>query len=66
MQNLGGFTKIFMKSEEQFEEYRKYYDFSMEVYNNIGKSESFPAYQKPMSTPTVFYNSYFDEVQHKK
>ncbi len=33
----------------------------MEIYENIGKSESYPAYQKPVINPLVFYNNYFDE-----
>jgi hypothetical protein len=35
---MGGFQKIFIVSEEQFLEYKKFYDFAMEVYDNIGKS----------------------------
>lgn len=31
--NLGGYTKIFMTSQEQFMQYKKYYDFAIELYN---------------------------------
>ena len=31
--NLGGYTKIFMTSQEQFVQYKKYYDFAIELYN---------------------------------
>lgn len=27
-ENFGGFTKVFMLSEEQMNEYKKFYDFS--------------------------------------
>jgi hypothetical protein len=33
----------------------------MEVSESIGKNESFPAYQKPVNNPLVFYNNYFDD-----
>lgn len=56
---MGGFEKIFMLSQEQFMDYKKYYDFAMEVYENIGKSESFPAFQKPTNNPVIIYNNYF-------
>lgn len=29
---MGGFRKIFVKSEEQFQDYRKFYDFAEELY----------------------------------
>lgn len=58
--NMGSFTKIFILSQEQFLNYKKYYDFAMEVYENLGKNESFPAYQKPNINPLIFYNNYFD------
>ena len=48
-----------MLSQDQFMDYKKYYDFAMEVYENIGKSESFPAFQKPTNNPVIIYNNYF-------
>lgn len=57
---MGRYNKIFILSQEQFMDYKKYYDFSMEVYENIGKGESYPAFQKPTSNPVILYNNYFD------
>jgi tubulin polyglutamylase TTLL6/13 len=59
--NMGGFEKIFLLNEEQFLQYKKFYDFSMEVYSNIGKNEFYPSYQRPVSNPVAIYNHYFDE-----
>jgi hypothetical protein len=58
---LGGFTKIFITSQEQFLQYKKFYEFSMEVYDNLGKGEQYPDWPKPTNTPVIFYNNYFDE-----
>lgn len=33
----------------------------MEVYNSIGRNESYPTYQKPITNPIILYNSYFDD-----
>lgn len=34
---MGGYTKIFMLSQEQFADYKKYYEFSIELFNNAQK-----------------------------
>ena len=45
---MGNFRKIFAKSEEQFQEYRKFYDFAQELYSEqnrlIGTSTNFSTY----------------------
>jgi hypothetical protein len=35
---MGAFKKIFILSQDQFLDYKKYYDFAMEVYDNLGTS----------------------------
>ena len=37
--NMGAFEKIFIKNQEQFQQYKKYYDFAMDVYDNLGTSQ---------------------------
>lgn len=37
---MGRFTKIFLKNEEQLEEYKKYYDFAMEIYQACPKLDN--------------------------
>ena len=37
--NMGAFKKIFIKNPEQFQQYKKYYDFAMDVYDNLGTSQ---------------------------
>ncbi len=37
---MGRFTKIFILGEEQLSDYKKYYDFSMELYNSSPKPEN--------------------------
>lgn len=39
-QHLGRFTKIFILNEDQLADYKKYYDFSMEIYNSTPKPEN--------------------------
>ena len=59
--NMGAFKKIFILNQEQFLDYKRFYEFSMEVYNNLGTSEEYPAWPKPTNTPIVFHNNYFEE-----
>jgi hypothetical protein len=56
---MGDFKKIFILSQEQFQEYKKFYDYAMEVYDNIGKGEQYPDFPKPTNNPVVLYNNYF-------
>jgi hypothetical protein len=39
---LGGYRKIFVKSEEQFQEYRKYYEFAEELYMSQNRLTGVP------------------------
>ena len=60
---MGGFTKIFLLSEEQMGEYRKFYDFSYEMHNSVGNnsiSSYVPASQYPM------YKHYYDDAPSAK
>jgi len=50
-----------MKSQAQFLEYKKYYDFAMEVYDNLGTSEEYPVWPKPTNNPIVLHNNYFED-----
>ena len=39
-QHLGRFTKIFILNEDQLSDYKRFYDFSMELYNSTPKPEN--------------------------
>lgn len=54
MENIGGFTKIFMLSQEQMNQYKKYYDYAFELQgmqtslssiNNFSSINQFPYYK---------------------
>ena len=44
--HLGRFTKIFMLNEDQLADYKKYYDFSMEIYNSSPKENASMVFPK--------------------
>jgi hypothetical protein len=59
---MGAFTKIFLLSEQQMNEYKHYYDYSFEVFNATGQVSTV----SPLSTavnPFPFYKHYFDEIR---
>lgn len=59
--NLGRYTKIFMLNEAQFNEYKKFYDFSMEIYNTTAKLQNNPSMMFRNSNKEVpAYNNYFE------
>ena len=49
-------------------QYKKYYDFSIELYNQAQKAETNPSmiYQKPISKESPVYNNYFEPKQKEK
>ena len=61
--HMGGYTKIFLLSEDQMAENKKFYDFAYELYNSVGinsMSSYAPTNQYPL------YKHYFDESHHTK
>lgn len=59
---MGNFRKIFVRSEEQFQEYRKYYDYAEELYiasnRLIGTTNS--------TFSTHYYIPFLKESQHQE
>ena len=55
---MGGFTKIFLISADQLGEYRKFYDFSYELYNSVGNN-SISSYVSVSQYP--MYKHYYDD-----
>lgn len=58
-----------MLSQEQFSQYKKYYDFALELFNNSQKMEnnnSSVLIQKPVVKDVPSYNNYFEPKQKEK
>lgn len=55
--HLGRFTKIFILGEEQLADYRKYYDFAMELFNSAPRDNASLVVPRGREAP---YNFYFE------
>ena len=65
--NLGRYAKIFMLNETQFNQYKKFYDFSMEIYNSSDKLQNNPSMMFRNSNKEVApYNNYFEPKTKQK
>ncbi len=65
---MGRFAKIFLLSEDQMKEYKPFYDFSMELYEQNAKdamslNQNLYSYQnnKTSKDQFILYNNYFGE-----
>lgn len=61
--HLGRFAKIFILNEDQLADYRKYYDFSMELFNSSPKDNASMVVPKGREAP---YNFYFEPRRHHR
>lgn len=57
--HLGGFTKIFVISEEQMAENKKFYDYSFELFNSAGNTNTGNTYAPTNQYP--LYKHYYDD-----
>jgi hypothetical protein len=64
-ENMGGFTKIFLLSEEQMNEYRKFYDYAVELFNSTNQLSSITTFTTPLN-PFPLYKHYFDDMNTTK
>lgn len=55
---MGRFTKIFMLNEDQLADYKKFYDFSMELYNSSPKENA--SMLIPKGRESAPYNFYYE------
>lgn len=61
--HIGGYTKIFLISEDQLLENKKFYDYAYELYNSVG-ANSMSTYAPTSQYP--LYKHYYDEGHHAK
>lgn len=61
--HLGRFTKIFILGEDQLAEYRKYYDFAMELFHAAPKDNASVVVGRGKEAP---YHFYFEPRRHNK
>lgn len=63
--NLGGFTKIFMLSEEQMNDHKKFYDYAYQLFNSTSQISSTSTFGT-ISNPYYYYKHYFDDTTTAK
>lgn len=56
---MGGYTKIFLLSEEQMNEHKKFYDFAFELFNSTSQLPSMSTFSAPINS-FPYYKHYFE------
>ena len=66
--NLGRYTKIFILCQEQFNDYKKFYDYALELFNTSQKVQANGSvmFNKQVSKEIPSYNNYFEPKVHKE
>ena len=62
-ENLGGFTKIFMVSEDQMNQHKKFYDYAYEIYNSQSQLSSMTNFSTV--NQYMYYKHYFEDSNIK-
>lgn len=59
-ENLGGFTKIFVLSEQQMLDYRHYYEYAFELHNQNKTNSLVSIIPSSSVTQYPYFRHYFD------